>query len=228
MAISFNNASSGDGSGSSLTFEHVVNAGSNKILLVGINQEDASGGGATCDPISGITYDAVALTQIDTQLYDSANNRADLWYLLNPNEGTANVVATLGEAVDGVAGGAITVDGAKQQAPEVDAKDTGAGTTASVAITTQTNNAWVIDCVGNSSSSTDMEAAAGQTERYEDSADQRINGSTKPVVSAGATSMSWELAVSKEWGIIAASFEEEAAAPPTGGFMTTNPFYWGA
>lgn len=223
MAISFNSASSGDADDTPLTFAHTVNAGSNKILIVGVTLEDNIGPAT----VTGITFDSVALTQIDTQLYDSNANRVDLWYLLNPNEATANVVVTLSASIDaGLSAGAITIDGAKQQAPEADAKAAGSGTTASVAITTVTNNAWVIDCVANSSSTNDMTVGAGQTERWEDSNDQRGNGSTEPVESAGEIAMSWTLS-ERAWGIVAASFEIADGAPPATGFMTTNTFYWG-
>ena len=215
MAITLNNASSGNDNGTDnpavLTFEHVVNAGDNRILIVGVSFETSGG---VLPTVNTITYDGVGLTKIDSVIYKADYNSVELWYLIAPNVGTANVVITLTGALawaSGLLGGAITINGAKQQAPEVNAKANGNSSTATVNITTQTNNAWVIDTVATDSSGNDMAAGAGQTERYEQSNNCRGNGSTEPVAVAGQIAMSWTLDSSDTWGIIAASFEEVSA-----------------
>lgn len=204
-AITFNSTSSGNDAGQTNTFAHTVNAGSNKILTVGVAVEDAT----TVQTVTGITWNAVEnLIQIDTQVYNGTKNRVDLWYLLNPTVATANIVVTLsGDPSASQTAGAITINGAKQQGPEISAKATGSSVTISVNITTQTNDAWIIDSAANDSSSNDMTAGGGQTERYEEATNQRHNGSTKPFAVAGATSMSWSI-LTRPWGIVAASFEE--------------------
>lgn len=224
MAIEYNNASSGNADDDPLTFSHTVNAGDNRILIVGTGLECNSA--AEHHVVTSITYDGNALTKIAHQDYED-RNRTELWYLLAPDVKTADIVVTLEAGlIVGITAGAITINGAKQQAPEANASASGSGTSATVDITTITNNAWIIDVVSNSSSSTDQVAEGTQTERWEDSNDQRNNGSTKPFVTAGETSVTWTLAASKTWGIIAASFEVEGAAPPATGFMTANK-YWG-
>jgi len=231
MAITLNSTSSGNsegtGSPGTLTFEHVVNAGDNRILTVGVTYETSGG---VLPSVDTITYDGVGLTKIGLIEYKADKNAVELWYLLAPNVGTANVVITLTGALataSGLLGGAITINGATQQAPEASDTASGTSTTASVAITTITNNAWVIDAVATDSSSNDMTVGAGQTERYEESNDCRGNGSTEPVETAGEIAMSWTLS-SDTWGICAASFEAEGGAPPPAtGFMTTNTGYWG-
>lgn len=217
MAIEYNNASSGNVSGETdtLTFSHTVNAGDNRILVVGCCVEVS---GYPLRTVTGITFDDVALTQIATKIYVTDLNRVDLWYLLAPNVTTANVVVTWSGITDmGLCAGAITINGAKQQAPEASASANGSGTDAGVDITTLTNNAWVIDVISNSKTEYNQIADAGQTERYEDSNNQRLNGSTKPVETAGETSMGWTIETARDWGMIAASFEEAAV----GGYTIT-------
>ena len=166
MAITINNASSGqiEGTQSSLTFEHIVNFGSNKILIVGVAVQIDAG---DVPDVTGVTYNSVALTKIAEKIY-LIYESVELWYLLNPDEGTHNVVVTLASATDkGIGAGAITIDGAKQQAPEVNNTANGNSTTASVSITTLTDNAWIIDAVATRDSTNDMTAGENQTERHE-------------------------------------------------------------
>jgi len=213
-AISFNSASSGSDTDEDVTFSHTVNAGDNKILIVGVSLE--SDNSPPCPAVQSITYNGVALTLIDAQPYGGSENknRVELWYLLNPDEGTHNVVSTLTGPIgdDGHNVGAITINGAAQQAPEASNKASGDSSTASVSVTTQTDGAWVIDVVGNSRSSLDQTAAAGQMERWEEGQDAHSNGSTRPVATAGAATMSWTLDSSRIWAIVAASFAPAGAA----------------
>lgn len=134
--------SSGRGSGSSRTFSHTIPSGfSNTILIVGVSTQDSNHANM---PITGITFNGVALTKVR---HDEAtgNNRTELWYLKNPDVTTANVVitatGTLGE-LTGFALGFCNVD----QTSPIDANNggTGASSSPSVSLTTVAANAWTV------------------------------------------------------------------------------------
>lgn len=219
MAISLNSTSSGsDTSTQTLTYSHTVNAGSNKILIVGVTIEVDTGN--PLRTISTVVFNTnESLTKIDAQEYDS-RDETSLWYLLNPTATTANIVVTASAdpgADSGIVSGAVTINGAEQQAHEATAKATGTGTDIGVLITTITDDAWVLDSVGLTRSSINMAPDAGQTERWEEAAECRGNGSTRPVAVAAQVNMGWTAASSYPWGIVAASFEEYSV--PSAGIL---------
>jgi hypothetical protein len=66
--------------------------------------------------------------------------------------------------------------------------------TISTNITTQTDNAWVVDVVGCGDSGSFLTLTSGMTERFDVNSDSSAAaGSTKPVESAQETTMSWTL-----------------------------------
>lgn len=216
MAIVFNSAASGFNEGTVCTFELGLNFGSNKILIVGVAIEDSSSAPA----VDNVKWNGTDLTQVvgAMQLFNGGQNRVDLWYLLDPEEGTYNVVSTLTGDPDRIQNcGAIVINGAKQQAPEAvaNAEDPGAGALIVVEITTLTPNAWVIDCASTSQSGRTLTEGSGQTKRWEQT-DQMISvGGTKPVASAGLTTITYTIGGgTANWGICCASFEPYAAAYP--------------
>jgi hypothetical protein len=76
-----------------------------------------------------------------------------------------------------------------------------------LSLTTITDNAWVTDVISVNSSSASIAENAGQTERYDGKNYQRLAGSTKPVVSAGATTTGSTLTgYVSGWGMISAAF----------------------
>lgn len=195
-----------DISSTTLTFAHTVGAGSNRISIVGVGLEDS----ATCPTVTGITFNTTEnFTQIDTHLFASDANRIDLWYLLNPTVTTANIVITVSDTTDDLNGGAITIDGAKQQAPEADNKGTGAGDS-SLVITTLTNGAWIIDIVADASSGTTFTPASGQTERYNVNQGMTLDCGTEEIAIAGEQTAEWTN-TGGAWTSIIASFEQYVA-----------------
>ena len=91
--IAIDNTSSAattSGGASSLTFSHTVNSGSDSILIV----EVADSHGGASDPVASVTYGSQGLTLLGSATLPNAES-ADIWYLLAPAVGTANVVVTL-------------------------------------------------------------------------------------------------------------------------------------
>ena len=106
-------ASAHDSAGpSSLTWSHTV-GGANRLLLVGIL---AFGDGVATTTFTGITYNAIAMTQVATRDFGSFV-RLELWRLINPATGAHNVIATGAAATDAMLGIASSWNGVHQTTP---------------------------------------------------------------------------------------------------------------
>jgi hypothetical protein len=102
--------SSTTGNTNVLTWAHTVTTGVGGILLVGVSNRDGS------KTVTDVSYGGVPLTRIGFQNGPSNANRMELWYLLHPDAGTANVAVTLSGSQKVVAG-AISFDGVDQATP---------------------------------------------------------------------------------------------------------------
>lgn len=100
----------------SKTFSHTVGAAlSNSILLVGNQARDTS---ATDHKITGITYNAVALTKVRRDL--ATNAATEIWFLLAPASGANNVVISFTGTADTGTANAASFSGVDQTRPIAD------------------------------------------------------------------------------------------------------------
>ncbi len=175
---------------SSLTWTHTVPNQNNRILVVGVQTENAS----AVQP-SSITYNGAALTQVgsanaySTSIYQNVG----LWYLLAPSVGTANVVVTWPSTVSSATAGAIVLNGLAQVAPEASVTNYNNAGATTTNITTVSDNSVVVDMFGSGQNQGDLAPGSGQTLRFINAVGATTSGgaSTKIVTSAGVTSMSW-------------------------------------
>jgi len=136
MAIAFDAVSSGGGGGTSQTFSHTC-TGTNRLLFVGgMNQESSS-------TITGVTYDGVALTEIDSS--SQTNNSVSLWYLIAPSTGANDVVVTRSTSTDALLGVGVSYTGCLQSGvpDSYNTGGAGSGTSLSIATTTVADNCWI-------------------------------------------------------------------------------------
>jgi len=140
--IDITSESKARGSGSSRTWSHTVPSGfSNTILIVGTNAQDSNHANF---PITGVTFNSVALTKVRSD-EAAGNNRTELWYLVNPNVTTADIVVTATGTLGELQGFALTFCNVDQASP-IDANNGGSGTSGSpsVTLTTVANGAWSV------------------------------------------------------------------------------------
>src|SRR5204863_1910758 len=122
-------------------------------------------------------------------------NRVDIWQLLSPAVGSANVVITLSKAKN-VAAGAVSFFGVDQTTPTgAQATATGSSMTASVTVASAAGEV-VLNAVSANGDAVSLTAAAGQTQRYNTGTgtaggNVRAAGSTKP--GAATVTSSWTL-----------------------------------
>jgi hypothetical protein len=142
--IQFDAISTGGNGGTSQTFSHTC-TGTNRLLFVGaFNQESSS-------TVTGVTYDGVALTEIDHS--SQTSNSVSLWYLIAPSTGASDVVITRSTSTNALVGVAVSYTGCLQSGvPDSDnTGGSGSGTTLTIATTTVEDNCWITGIFRNNS-----------------------------------------------------------------------------
>jgi hypothetical protein len=160
-----------------ITWSHTVSSGNNRILIVGVSIRNNSS-----QTVSTITYGGTqSLAPVTGGAVNNATTvRSELWFLVAPTPGPANVVVTLsanGRAV----GGAVSCLGVSQSTP-FGTVVSGAGTGMPMVTVTSTNEGEAIidnTAIQNSVLPT---IGGGQTERW-----RLTTGGVGSVTGAGST-----------------------------------------
>jgi pectate lyase len=218
-SISFDAASSraSTTSLSSLSWSHTLGAGTDRIVIIGVAAENSTAANAA---VAGVTFNGVAATAVPNSLISGGGTgiiETELFYVLNsslPAPGTYTIQVTFHGSIQGASTGAISLFGVNQSAPESVATsvDTSGADSIATSITTHTNGAWVVDVAGSGNSGT-FTAASGQSLRWGIAASGMTGASsTRPVATAGSTTLSWTHSGANRLAHSLASF-----APSSGG-----------
>jgi len=180
-----------------VTWSHTVGSVPHPLLIVGLSLRTANVHG------NGVTYAGQALTQLGFQNAPGNGDRIEMWYLLTPPSGTANIVATISGSVD-VVGGAVSFTGVDPSAPlGTFVSATGSGTSATVTVSTA--NGWlVVDTLSADGDAISQSPGAGQTARWNTgtgTAGGNVRGAGSTKAGAASVTMSWTLAASKPWAL---------------------------
>jgi hypothetical protein len=144
VGINFDSeAHAGDSTGTSLTHAHTC-SGDNRILFVATLYDDFQSASTT-----GVTYNGVALTKYDTMggtggpTYGSA---VDMWYLIDPDIGTYNIVASFSNGNGRpIRSFSTSYNGVSQtDFPDSGTKSYNDSTNYSISTTTVANNCWLV------------------------------------------------------------------------------------
>jgi hypothetical protein len=193
--VTYNAVTNGETSGAvaSLTYAHNVGARTNKVLIVSTAFESATG-----NYVTGITYNAVAMTLIGRiQMGTNLDLEVGLWYMLDDQlpDDNANhnvVVSFASNASNAIESGAISLYDAKQVAPtDYGGTSTTTADPVTRAYTTAVNNMMAVDVVGCGNSGT--YTATGQTERWDNNVNTTFTGAggTRAIAAAGNYTNSW-------------------------------------
>jgi hypothetical protein len=164
----------------SMTIQHTV-GGTDRLLVVGVSQGNVSA------PVASLTYGGQALTLRGTE--SAAPPRIELWYLVNPPVGTANVELTFsGSPSDGSIVGVMSLTNVHQTSPfGAFVSKSGKGT-ASVDVTSAEGE-LVVDVLAKDTTVTPA-SGSGQTQRWNVPFSNALGAlSTKP--GAKTVTMSW-------------------------------------
>jgi hypothetical protein len=201
------------------TFSFTVPSITNGILLVGNSVNESNPANRA---ITGITYNGVALTKIDAMDTGAGSTRTELWYLINPPAGTANIVITYSGtgAPGGRRMGVLCLSGVDQSNPiNASNKASGSTSSATVSVTPTTDNCWV---VASACAQAVLTESGGNTERWYSNVSSTNNGAggTKgPISPAAATAMAWGLDHGDEWRLVSAAIAPAAAITPKRSLM---------
>jgi hypothetical protein len=208
ITIDANSSSGAQAAVTSFSWNHTVGGdGISTVLVVMVG----SGDDTNYYSPSGITFDGVALTQINSTGKTDTALQSDLWYLKKPHIGTHAIEVTMDGSCDHAVGYGMSLLGVEQGTGCINttATDTSISSDApSAALTTTVDNCFIVDVVVIGVN-TDFAPGAGQTEVYAvniaTSGDLlRCENSYKTLASAGATTMSW--AQNGRGGLCAAAF----------------------
>lgn len=166
--IAYDNSTSGKNTAlDSLTISgFAVGSGSNRFLFVGVSW--GTGTGVT---LSSVTFNGDSLTRLSSSLITNSTLNAEIFYMVNPDNATGDIVVTMSGATRVTVAGAIALTGVDQTTP------TGAKTTASntgqtsiaTNLTTTYTNSWILDVLGTAKtgSSNPVTAQGTQSERWD-------------------------------------------------------------
>jgi len=221
-AVIIGDTSGGQIAGSSpftLTIAHTADAGNDRVVVAGLTFESTSPPTVTNATFNG---QAMTLARTDVSISGSVNNPTFLYYLLFGNSASAttgNVVFTLSGATstnNTLIGGAVTLLGAVQGAPEaVSGNNSGATSQGSISttLTPVTSGAAVIDIVNHSSPNLTLTPGSGQTSFFNSGTTGGSSGALGyEILGAGGNEThSWSHGVTNgRWALSSASF---AAVP---------------
>lgn len=202
----------------SLSVAHTVTAGNDRILMVGVgfnNNPDTA-------IVASVTYGGVPATFVASAI-NSNDARSELWQLLAPTVGTANVVVTLSELPNSNTGfvvGNASFFGVDQAVP-LGSVGTAFGTDALATVTIASAVNELVWSIGSAEDSGALlTAGAGQSVLTNDqggSGSRRTESGTSTKPGAVSVTNTWALSVVEDWAIIAAAMLEAPPPPVSGG-----------
>jgi hypothetical protein len=226
---------------STLSWTHTLGSGPSRAVVIEVGSVDSAASPDANAVVSSVLFNGVYATPIPNSLIYGGTSgmvQTQLFYLTEaelPAAGTYTVQVNLVGAIAGIQAGAISLIGVNQGPPEAVTaqKVTSGADLIATAITTLTNNAWVIDIVEDNDL-TALTANAGQTIAWTQSSTGSGTGgsSTKVVAVAGSTTLGWAGSASRLTQSLAAFPPLGTVVPPTytlttsvtgGGTVSTNP-----
>jgi len=223
MALTYDTTSNGGAASSvtSETFSHTVGTGSNRILMVFVTSEDST---ATDRDVTGVTYNAVAMTRCDTPRVEG-NCESEWWYLVSPDEGAHDVVITWTGTVTSGGGIAISYFGAKQTGQPDAVASQGASSTDTIAqdIVTVADSSVVFTGINhNVDFGSEFTFSGSQVERADiDGTAHRFAAATLDTTTAGTYNVGATSAASAtSMAMSVASISPAAVVAPTSEFFS--------
>ena len=184
----------------SLTWSHSVFAGANRMLLVAVTKR------ALVD-LGSVTYGGAPLTKLGASDAGTGNNpHAEIWYLLSPPVGTADIVATLSSGIEFWQVAALDITGIDQTTP-FGTPMRAAKSTANPGVTAAAlGNDLVLDVVAYESHTDTVVAGPGQFRLWSGSCDGNWKGAVSTEAGAASVDMTWALPAGN-WAQIAVALK---------------------
>jgi hypothetical protein len=214
-AISFdsNSSSQEDNPTTNLSWSHTVGNGPSRILIVGLSIKDAV-------TANTVTYNVTStLTRIDSQASPGSKNSVELWYLLSPPSGTANIDVTL-SSIAKIVAGAISYSGVDQFTPLGPFVGNSGTNNLATATVSSAAGEIVFDTVSVEGQAPTTTAGAGQTEQWNrltGSGGSDLVGGGSTEIGAASVTMYWSHASGRDWAIGTVSLKPKTIIPGSSG-----------
>ena len=193
------------GSGVSFTLPHTVGVGNDRLLLVGVSTFTAN------KTVVAMTYAGQPLTRIGFLDGGTGSNdrRVELWRLINPPTGTANVVATMSSSSKTVVGAAsfFGVDPVTPHGPFVSNE---ANTNLATVTVPSAAGEVVFDCLSVQGNAASALVGPGQSQLWNDftrAVGGAVVGAASTEPGAASVTMTWGLSSADYWVIGAVSLK---------------------
>ncbi|HEX5131667.1 MAG TPA: hypothetical protein VFX92_04170 [Candidatus Krumholzibacteria bacterium] len=195
--------------GNTLTFPHTVGLGVDRVLMVGVSIYNAN------KTVAALTYAGAPLTQVGLIDGGSGSNdrRMEMWMLVDPPVGTADVAITMSGGAKLVAG-AVTFFGVNTLAPTGGFYSNEANSNLATINVPSATGELVFDVLSVKGNAATAGVGGGQTQLwnlYSASNGGAVVGTSSAEPGAANVTMSWNLATTEYWVIGAVSLKP---APP--------------
>ncbi len=185
------------GSGVTFTFPHTVGVGTDRVLIVGVSIFNAT------KTVTGLTYAGQPLTRIGFLDGGTGSNdrRVEMWRLVNPPIGTANVVVSMSSSSKTVVGAAsfFGVDAVAPHGPFVSNE---ASTNLATVTVPSAAGELVIDCLSVQGNAAPVVVGPGQAQLWNDftrAVGGAVLGAASTEPGAPSVTMTWGLASTQYW-----------------------------
>jgi uncharacterized repeat protein (TIGR01451 family) len=210
-AITVGTTSTSFANGNTLTFQHTVGLGVDRLLVVGVSIYNAN------KTVTALTYAGAPLTRIGFLDGGNGSNdrRMEMWVLVNPPIGTASVAITMSSGAKLVAG-ATTFFGINTAAPAGGFFSNEALTNLATLTLPSGPGELVVDVLAVTGNAATATVGPGQSQLwnlYSQSNGGAVVGTASTEPGAASVTMSWNLSSTEYWVIGAVSLQPAAPRP---------------
>lgn len=204
------------GSGSSRTLSYTVPADAS-ILLVGLSFNNAS-------VTATVKYGTTDMTLGPSAAGASPWPRAQIWYLVNPPAGTANVVASFSSSVETIMGArwfsGVNTGTATAPWDVAEVVNNANGKATTITITPVTSGAWIFEVAAMAANDvTTMGALTNRTSRWNTNSNGNVRGAAStigPVSTTQTPTWRWPTGNNNKWS------QAAVALQPGGGSVSVR------
>jgi hypothetical protein len=184
-----------------LTFPHTVGDETARALFVSVSTSNTVVGNFPANRVISVTYNGQMLTRIGSQLSPNFQNAVEMFRLIDPPSGTADITINLTPGSSTyVVGGATSFSGVAQVPNGAFTSASGNSRFPTVVVSDSTSGDIVLDVLGTSPNALNLIPGAGQELRYKGSFGFDIGaGSTEAAITP--VTMSWELTNNDNWAL---------------------------
>jgi|GEM_PF-2673724 len=204
-AVALDATSASVGTNTTFTFAHTVGVGMDRVLIVNVAVYNSA------KTVTACTYNGVALTRLGFLDGGSGSNdrRMEMWRLINPPIGTANVSVTFSSSAKAVIGSA-SFFGVNQTTPNGSFVSNEASTNLATLTVPSAAGELVVDCMAVQGNAATATVGTGQTQLWNDysrSNGGAVVGCSSIEPGAASVAMTWGLSGVDYWVIGAVSLK---------------------